>query len=319
MQCIVCETEGAERAPGGNARFNCRRCGSFVLSGTAERTIETKLNEKPLRRSLMSHTLRRMQQPGDKHLRVITDDQLPTFWRNERLPTPQKLADNLILWIGDNQETPFRSANIDRSAIAAWIGLPISLPNDTDGWVWLHNQLDVKSLYQHGEVRQGRILDLKLSMYGWETYERLKHLEIASRTAFMAMKFNQSDVNHAVESCFRPAVGRTGFELRVLTHGQPAGSIDDQLRAGIVASRFVIADLTHGSPGAYWEAGFGEGLGRPVIYTCGKSAWEKQGTHFDTNHLTHIIWNPEDLTEAENRLVATIRATFRADAKQTDD
>jgi hypothetical protein len=219
-----------------------------------------------------------MQRPGTQ-LGPITDADLPTFWRNERLPTPQKLADNLILWIGDNQETPFRSASIDRSVIAAWIGLPISLPNDTDGWVWLHNQLDVKSLYQHGEVRQGRILDLKLSMHGWEKYEQLKHTEIGSRTAFMAMKFNQSDVNHAVESCFRPAVGRTGFELRVLTHGQPAGSIDDQLRAGIVASRFVIADLTHGSPGAYWEAGFGEGLGRPVIYTCEKSAWEKQGTH----------------------------------------
>jgi hypothetical protein len=78
-------------------------------------------------------------------------------------------------------------------------------------------------------------------------------------------------------------------------------------------------DLTHGSPGAYWEAGFGEGLGRPVVYTCEKSAWEKQGTHFDTNHLTHIIWDPNDLTEAQNRLVATIWATFRADAKQTDD
>jgi hypothetical protein len=60
-------------------------------------------------------------------------------------------------------------------------------------------------------------------------------------------------------------------------------------------------------------------LGRPVIYTCEKSAWEKQGTHFDTNHLTHIIWDPKDLTGAQNRLVATIRATFRADAKQTDE
>jgi nucleoside 2-deoxyribosyltransferase len=267
----------------------------------------------------MSHTLRKMQRPDNEHLRRITSAELPTFWRNERLPTPQKLEDNLILWIGDNQETPFRSASIDRSAIAALIGLPISLPADTDGWVWLNNQLDVKSLYQLGEVRQGRILDLKLSMYGWEKYEQLKHTAIASRTAFMAMKFNQSDVNHAVENCFRPAVGRTGFELRVLTHGQPAGSIDDQLRAGIVASRFVIADLTHGSPGAYWEAGFGEGLGRPVIYTCKKAAWEEQGTHFDTNHLTHIIWDPDDLKKAQDRLTATIRATFRADAKQTDD
>jgi hypothetical protein len=56
-----------------------------------------------------------------------------------------------------------------------------------------------------------------------------------------------------------------------------------------------------------------------VIYTCEKTAWEEQGTHFDTNHLNTIIWDPEDLTAAENRLVATIRATFRADAKQMDE
>jgi nucleoside 2-deoxyribosyltransferase len=317
--CIVCENQGAnssELKVGDFTRFDCPRCGIFELTHSAESALEGLLVDNQIRRSLMSHALRKMH---GKPLRKIAASELPDFWHNERLPTPQQQADNLILWIGDNQETPFRAASIDRSALAAWIGLPISLPHDTDGWIWLHNQLEVKQLYQVGEVRQGRILDLKLSMYGWEKYEQLKKTEIASRTAFMAMKFGQRDVSDAVEKCFEPAVKRTGFVLRLVTHGQTAGSIDDQIRAGIIASRFVIADLTHGSPGAYWEAGFGEGLGRPVIYTCEKTAWEQQGTHFDTNHLTHIIWDSKNLTEAENRLVATIRATFRADAKQTDD
>jgi hypothetical protein len=300
-------------------RFNCRRCGSFVLSGTAAATLEQRLNEKPLRRSLMSHTLRRMQQPDGKHLRVITDNDLPTFWRNERLPTPQQQADSLILWIGDNQHTPFESVGIATSALAAWIGLQISLPNDSGGFGWLHSQLEQERFYEEG-LRQGLgLLYLRLTMKGWAKYQSLKKTEIESRTAFMAMKFNQPDLDRVVEECFRPAVRRTGFELRVLTEEQPAGSIDDQLRAAILASRFVIADLTHGSAGAYWEAGFGEGLGLPVIYSCEKAAWEKQGTHFDTNHLNTILWDPQNLTEAENRLVATIRATFRADAKQTDD
>src|SRR5262245_44190105 len=318
-KCIVCETEGAElRLINGCPRFDCRRCGSFVLSPTAEATIETKFNEKPLRRSLMSHTLRRMQQADDKHLRIITDNDLPTFWRDERLPTPQQQADSLILWIGDNQETPLRSSFIDRSALAAWIGLQISLPHDSAGWAWLNTELQKGQLYEAADVRQGT-LDLKLTMKGWERYQDLKKTQNESRTAFMAMKFNQPDLDSVVENCFRPAVKRTGFVLRVLNDQQPAGSIDDQLRTAILASRFVIADLTHGSPGAYWEAGFGEGLGLPVIDTCKKTAWEQQGTHFDTNHLTTIIWDPEDLKEAENRLAATIRATFRADAKQVDD
>jgi nucleoside 2-deoxyribosyltransferase len=83
----------------------------------------------------------------------------------------------------------------------------------------------------------------------------------------MAMQFD-SEMDRVVKDCFKPAVARTGFELRVLTDGQPAGSIDDQLRVALRTSRFVIADLTHDNNGAYWEAGFAEGLGRPVIYTC---------------------------------------------------
>src|SRR5262249_23874161 len=288
MKCIVCETEGAQRRFGNDsARFDCRRCGSFVLSGSAEATIETKFNEKPLRRSLMSHTLRKMQKPGDKHLRVITndDEDLPTFWRDERLPTPQQQADNLILWIGENQETSSKAASVDRSVLAAWIGLPISLPNDSAEWAWLNSQLKDEQLYDAADIRQGHILELKLTMKGWKRHQDLKKTQKESRTAFMALKFNQPNLNLVVEKCFRPAVERTGFELRVLTDPQPAGSIDDRLRAALHAARFVIADLTHGSAGAYWEAGFGEGLGLPVIYSCEEAAWKTQGTHFDTNHL----------------------------------
>jgi len=91
------------------------------------------------------------------------------------------------------------------------------------------------------------------------------------------------------------------------------------MRSALLAARFVIADLTHGSRGAYWESGFGEGLGLPVIYTCKESVWRRQQSHFDTNHLVTIIWNPAELEKAENQLTATIRATLRAEAKQTDD
>jgi hypothetical protein len=135
----------------------------------------------------------------------------------------------------------------------------------------------------------------------------------------MAMKFNEAPLDNAVETCFKPAALRTGFELRVLTDQQAAGLIDDHIRAAILSARFIVADLSHGSHGAYWGAGFGEGRGIPVIYTCEKSAWQKTKTHFDTNHMLTIIWDSADLKKAEDALAATIRATLRAEAKQTDD
>jgi hypothetical protein len=109
--------------------------------------------------------------------------------------------------------------------------------------------------------------------------------------------------------------------LNVLTDRQPAGLIDDQLRVALRRSRFVIADLTHGNNGAYWEAGFAEGLGRPVIYTCREKEWEdgNQKTHFDTNHLVTVIWDPQRPNDAAERLTAIIRATLPDEAKLDDD
>ena len=101
--CIVCKTPDCVREPFGTATmYRCVRCGSFALSGSAEATVEAQLEQVPIRRSLMSHALRRMQRPADKHRRPITSYDLPSFWTGGRLPTPQQQADMLVLCIGDH-------------------------------------------------------------------------------------------------------------------------------------------------------------------------------------------------------------------------
>jgi hypothetical protein len=300
-------------------RFDCPRCGAFVVADDVEnRTLPNRFAENPLRRSLMSWALRRMQRPDDAHLHIITSSEVSSFWREERLPNPQQLADSLILWTGDRQPMWMRAANAPRTEIAAWIGLPITSPDDAEGMAWLFDQLRPKQLFDETLV-QGGHLNLKLTMAGWEAFERLRRATVESRTAFMAMQFDDATLKNVVDTCFRPAVDRAGFVLRVLTDQQPAGSIDDQLRAALLSARFVIADLTHGNRGACWESGFAEGLGRPVIYTCKKEVWANEATHFDTNHLLTIIWSEANLEEAGRKMTATIRATLRTEAKPTGD
>ena len=86
---------------------------------------------------------------------------------------------------------------------------------------------------------------------------------------------------------FRKAVRQAGFELIRLDDSPPAGLIDDRLRVEIQSSDFLIADLTHDNLGAYWEVGYAEGLGKPVVYTCEKTKFDQEETHFDTNH--HLL------------------------------
>jgi hypothetical protein len=261
-----------------------------------------------------------MQRPDNSHLHIITKNELPTFWREERLPTPLEQADNLILWMGDNQIKPDAWAETTIPAIAAMIGIAVSPGgNDSGAFGWLHSQLEKKQWYRQHPSAEGSKFRVMLEMTGWERYDTLKKQRIESRFAFMALKFDQPKVDRMVKECARPAVARSGFELRILTDQQGAGLIDNQIRASLLSARFVISDLTQGSYGAYWEAGFGEGRGIPVIYTCEKGEWDQNKTHFDTNHMLTIIWDVDNLRQAENALVAAIRATLRAEAKQTDD
>ena len=164
---------------------------------------------------------------------------------------------------------------------------------------------------------QGRAF-VSLSVDGWKYYDQLKKRGIKSRKAFMAMEYDNPRLDEVVEEYFKPAVACTGFELYRLDDKPRAGLIDDRLRVEIRNSRFLIADLTHENSGAYWEAGYAEGLGKPVIYTCEKKKFEKNKTHFDTNHHLTIAWDENSPQKAMEDLKATIRATLPNEAKLTD-
>ena len=73
----------------------------------------------------------------------------------------------------------------------------------------------------------------------------------------------------------KPAVqDGIGYDLVDMNDIARAGIIDNIMRTQIRDAAFVIVDLTHDNPGAYWEAGYAEGLGKPVIYICEKEKFE---------------------------------------------
>jgi nucleoside 2-deoxyribosyltransferase len=297
--------------------YDCPRCGKFVLCGT----LANGFNDRYLtlqRSAVLSHLLRRVQRPDGTPVQIYEED-LPNFRLDDPLPSPAEQADNLILWIGDRRLPHMEFADVPAPEISAWIGAAIPTKKFPGcALTWLLSQDAVKNLVEGFGTGSPKTMEFRLYMAGWERYEALKHAQVKSRTAFMAMQFGDVEFNRVVNDCFKPSVEAAGFKLRLLTDGQPAGLIDDQLRVALRTARFVIADLTHGNNGAYWEAGFAEGLGRPVIYTCRKKEWDANKSHFDTSHLNTIIWNQENLGDAATLLTATIRATLPTEAKMTD-
>lgn len=320
MECPVCGTGDLSDygTTGDRRRIDCKRCGEFDISGTALAILPEQLKQGVHRNALLSHHIRRMSE-RKKHPFISTDT-LESVWKVDRLPSPQEQSDDLILLIGDQQLAPEEPIRLAYLYTSAWIGASL-LGNKFKTLNWHTRHLSKSGLLEpvdtdHDSFNPGGMF--QLTMAGWNKYAALKKVQNESKIAFMAMQFGDEELNRVVDKCFKPAVAATGFALRLLTDEQGAGLIDDQLRSAILRSRFVIADLSHSNDGAYWEAGFAEGLGLPVFYTCGKAVWDNQKTHFDTNHMNTIIWDANNLTEAGTKLKATIRATLRHEAKQED-
>jgi len=132
---------------------------------------------------------------------------------------------------------------------------------------------------------------------------------IATTQAFVAMWFHDK-MNDAFETGIKPAIEKAGYKPLRIDLKPDVNKIDDEIIAEIRRSRFLVADFTHGDEGArggvYFEAGFAQGLGIPVIYTCHNDMVDK--LHFDTRQYAHIVWEcPEKLRkELLNRIRARI-------------
>jgi hypothetical protein len=214
--------------------------------------------------AVVSHAIRRMQNGDDwPYLSVQLFQQI---LESNNLPKPAEQADNLLRWLGEQADWREATVIAGTERLQAIIGgISVNMvgyiANEllNRGFIWFDRTDTAKAISP---------LKMGMKFAGWQEYERLQAESTDSKTVFMAMQFNDEELNAVVETIFRPAVEATGFELRVLSDVPKAGLIDDRLRVEIRRSRFLIADLTHRNPGAYWEAGFGEGLGKEVIYTC---------------------------------------------------
>jgi hypothetical protein len=234
---------------------------------------------------------------------LLTSDLLSDILSFREMPTPQVQAEYLLHWLGRHGLSPGTGSEIDLELHGAILGV-----HDLQGIYYVIDGLVNERLLK----KYGSPSVTCLTFAGWERYQELERGVSSTNTkAFMAMKFNDAKLDNMLKNYFQPAVESTGFSLQKLDDNPVAGLIDDRMRVEIRLSRFLIADLSHGNAGAYWEAGYAEGLGKPVIYTCEKSVFEdeEKKPHFDTNHHLTVVWDEGEPEKAAEKLKATIRAT----------
>ena len=151
---------------------------------------------------------------------------------------------------------------------------------------------------------------IDLTLEGWELYEAERRGQVSGTYGFIALKFGDPILDPFLQDVIKPAVQDVGFTLEDMRDAARAGVIDNVMRARIRDAAFVLVDLTHANEGAYWEAGYAEGLGKPVLYLCKQDVFQSQGTHFDTNHCTIVQWRPDAPEVFADELKATLRRSL---------
>lgn len=134
---------------------------------------------------------------------------------------------NLIRYIGDKvSESGKPIDQIGAKSICSIIGAPSEEFLD---------QL-IEEMTKDGIVKMGRLISLyegksflqvNLTLTGWKQYEAEKSGQLDGNYGFMAMQFDDAELDFFVEDTVKPAVNSVGYDLVTMKDVSAAGVIDN--------------------------------------------------------------------------------------------
>lgn len=313
--CPVCRDVSVTRElPEGLRKFfDCENCGYFGVSSTLLAS-KLALNERwltPVQFASLSHRIRQAVDAtsDDDDPFVLTTHTIDEMLPNLRLPSPSEQAINILRYFGDQINESGELARNPTKAFVATIGaanrpsaLRIVRQLADDGMLLISN----RAFQGTADEPDG----IDLSLRGWSQWEAERRGKISGSHGFMALEFGDPELDAFLREVIKPAVGELGYVLEDMRDAARAGIIDNVMRARIRDAAFVLVDLSHANAGAYWEAGYAEGLDKPVLYLCKNSVFEERGTHFDTNHCTTVMWDSALPDEFRSEFLATLRRSL---------
>lgn len=315
--CTFCDTSINQNtffrfANKSTSHYECDRCGKYSVNDLVFNQID--FNKVPNSKAILSYWIQTNQ--NKENPPYITTELVKNILTDIKLPDVGEQVHNLILYLGNTSNYPGEILDITLNNIIAKVG-----SKDKESLLFIFDYIIQNNLVEIQKFgkdslrnKNVSIFKCNLSVTGWGKFEEFNKPSLSGKIVFMAMKYDNVELEEVYSENIKDAVKQTGFDIQLLKNVLRAGSIDDQIRIQIRSAKFLIADLTDDNNGAYWEAGFAEGLNKPVIYLCEKNKFNKFKTHFDTNHLTTVLWKRETIKEDMENLKAIIRNTFPVEA-----
>jgi hypothetical protein len=211
---------------------------------------------------------------------------------------PLEAVDRILLYVANNAE--FVGADV---ALIPHRDYPIGYAQHHGEFINLIEQIAVPLGYLHASGKDP--ITVHVATKGWERLQLLRAQRRERRQAFVAMWF-KPDMNSAFNEGIVPALEACGYKPIRIDREEHNDKIDDQIIATIRKSGLMVADFTGQRGGVYYEAGFAQGLGVPVVWSCHSD--HASSLHFDTRQYNHILW--ATAAELREKLQARIEATL---------
>lgn len=269
----------------------CADCGRYAI----DPPFAIYLNQDEIKypRHILSGVTRNASEHGQ--LIVLGEDNAQRLV--DEAPVPLTLfdaIDRMLVHLANNAPNFLDAFNPEFEHLA-----PAVFLRDQNGAIRLLQKMKNAGLIDWQTSRS-----IGLSLTGWQRVDELKATGAKSDQGFVAMWFNPS-TDDAWEHGFKVALRENGYEpvrVDLVHHNQ---KICDRIIVEIRRSGLMVADFTGNRAGVYYEAGFAQGLGIPVIWTCREDHFEE--VHFDTRQYNHVVWR--DATDLKSQLSDRIAAT----------
>lgn len=168
---------------------------------------------------------------------------------------------------------------------------------------------DLEDSLREDLTTSGEARDYLKFIYCGGYYDDLNTNDCIKGIGFIAMSFGFDDTPElsTIKNAFESAISNAGYLPKIMCDVQTNNYITTEIFALIDRCQFLVLDTTFDNLGAYFEAGYAKGRGKPVIICCQKSKFDNCSDHFDIRQINHVLW--EDYDDLIAKLTVRIEET----------
>ncbi|MFZ1852340.1 MAG: hypothetical protein WAU15_09015 [Nitrosomonas sp.] len=214
-------------------------------------------------------------------------------------PSASQIFDEALLNLSHKADHPSNNISINENEV--WY----LYAHDAPSALWTVKELESLGYVKILFPSKNESIYVSITAKGWSRISELQNKpNKESNQAFVAMWFN-NEMNSYYQS-IKEAIELNGTQCIRIDSEQHNNKICDEINAQIRKSKYLVADFTGNCSGVYFEAGFAQGLGIPVIWTVKKD--HLKNVHFDTRQYNHIVYETE--VDLKQQLKYRIQATI---------